>query len=200
MAERTKEKSLRTKAETALSQRQEVPPLAKASMDKERLIHELQVHQIELEMQNDELRKAQEEIETSRSKYMDLYDFAPVGYFTLDNKGVILEANLTGAKLLGVERGLLLKTAFSVFIMADDQDLFQDCRRKVFQIPGRQSCEVRLKRCSISLPATWDGRSMIFVTISNTRMWKRKPRRFWTPFRPRKWRFPPKMAAGISCA
>jgi PAS domain-containing protein len=70
--------------------------------DTQKLIHELQVYQIELEMQNEELRKAQAELEESRSKYFDLYELAPIGYFTLDKKGLILEANLTGANLLGV--------------------------------------------------------------------------------------------------
>ncbi len=145
MAERAKKDPLRGKAEKALSEKTKLPQRI-SSDDREKLIHELQVHQVELEMQNDELRKAQEELEASRSKYLNLYDFAPVGYFTLDKMGGILEANLTGAALLGIERGLLLKTPFLLFIMPDDQDLFRECQRKVFQIPGRQSCEVRLKR------------------------------------------------------
>ncbi len=109
MPNRAKKNILRRKAESLISQKQEVfLPQKNSPEDMEKLIHELQVHQVELEMQNDEVRKAQEEVEESRSRYMDLYDFAPVGYFTLDNKGVILEANLTGAELLGIERGLLL--------------------------------------------------------------------------------------------
>ena len=104
-------KHLRKKAEKILSEKKQVPQKI-SSGDVEKLIHELQVHQIELEMQNDELRKAQAEIEESRSRYVDLYDFAPVGYFTLDNKGVIGEANLTGASLLGAERKLLPRHLF----------------------------------------------------------------------------------------
>ena len=78
----------------------------------QKLVHELQMHQIELDMQNEELRRSQGETEAAWAKYADLYDFAPIGYFTFDPQGVILEANLTGARLLGVERGSLLRTPF----------------------------------------------------------------------------------------
>ncbi len=72
------------------------------------LVHELRVHQVELEMQNEELRRAQAEIEESRARYADLYDFAPVGYLTLDERGLVMEANLTLAKQLGIERTHLI--------------------------------------------------------------------------------------------
>jgi PAS domain-containing protein len=114
MNDRSKRNRLRKKAEIVLSKKKEAPRKI-CSAEMEKLIHELQVHQVELEMQNDELRKAQEEIERSRSKYVDLYDFAPVGYFTPDKKGVIIEANLTGASLLEVEGASLLRTPFSYF-------------------------------------------------------------------------------------
>src|ERR1700682_3584242 len=71
------------------------------------LLHDLRVHQIELEMQNEELRRTQEALEASRARYFDLYDLAPVGYFTISNKGLILEANFTAATLFGVARGAL---------------------------------------------------------------------------------------------
>ena len=86
-----------------------------------RLIHDLQVHQIELEMQNDELRLSQARLEESRSKYADLYDFAPVGYLTLDGQDRIVEANLTAATFLGVERSKLLSRTFSQFLADEDQ-------------------------------------------------------------------------------
>ena len=145
MKVRSEKTPLRKRAEKTLSAKREAGEKT-PSADMKKLIHELRVHQIELEMQNDELRKAQQEIEESRSRYVDLYDFAPVGYFTLDGKGVIVEANLTGASLLGFERNLLLKTPFSLYVMPEDIDLFFEYRRKIFQIPGRQSCELRLKK------------------------------------------------------
>ncbi len=76
------------------------------------LCHELEVHQIELEMQNEELRRVQAELAASEEKYRDLYEFAPVGYFTLESSGQIREANLAGASLLGAERALLVNNRF----------------------------------------------------------------------------------------
>jgi len=89
MEDRSEKTPLRKRAEKILSKKQEAGEKT-SSADMEKLIHNLQVHQIELEMQNDELRKAQQGIEESRSRYVDLYDFAPEGYFTLDGKGVIV--------------------------------------------------------------------------------------------------------------
>lgn len=80
------------------------------------LIHELQVYQIELEMQNDELRRTQLELEESRNKYVDLYDFAPIGYFSLNKHGLITGVNLAGADLFGMERAYLLKRKFFGFV------------------------------------------------------------------------------------
>ena len=116
--------------------------------DKEtqQLIHELQVHQIELEMQNEELRKAQAELEESRARYSDLYDFAPVGYFTFDRSGLILEANLTAAKELVEERNWLLNKPFRTYIVTEDRNIFDDHLKKVLASENRQTCEIRLKR------------------------------------------------------
>jgi PAS domain S-box-containing protein len=138
--------ALRKKAEERLSKQTSKPLHDLSASDSLNLIHELQVHQIELEMQNEELRAAQVELEKSRSIYSDLYDYAPVGYFTLDNKGIITGVNLTGSAQLGLERGSLLKKTFTMFIHKNDQDTFYLHRQKVFKNRTKLSCEVRLKR------------------------------------------------------
>ena len=111
-----------------------------------RALHELRVHQIELEMQNEELRRTQEELEVSRARYFDLYDLAPVGYFTLSEQGLILEANLTAAKLLGVARGALVKQPLSRFILPEDQDIHYRHRKQLLETGAPQSWELRLLR------------------------------------------------------
>jgi PAS domain S-box-containing protein len=115
----------------------EIPP-----DDVKKLIEHLQVHQIELEMQNEELRRAQLELEEARDKYSDLYDFAPVGYFAISDKGVILEANLTGATMLGVERALMIGKPFSKFINRDDQDIYYHHQRELIETESKQTCEL----------------------------------------------------------
>lgn len=91
-----------------------------------RLLHELQVHQIELEMQNEDLVRANEEAEALRDKYRDLYDFAPVGYFTLASDGSILESNLAGAALLGCGRSKLVGHRLREFMQAESRPLFEE--------------------------------------------------------------------------
>ncbi len=114
--------------------------------DMQSLIEELHVHQIELELQNEELRRAQLEIEAARDEFLNLYDFAPVGYFTIDEKGMIQKVNLTGAGMLGCERGTLARTPFSRFIYKDDQDIFYYHRRQVISSQIKKTCELRLVR------------------------------------------------------
>ena len=112
-----------------------------------KLVHELEVYQIELEQQNAELRRAQEELELSRNTYAELYDFAPVGYFTFNVRGLIREVNLTGAQLLGAERRKLTNKPFSGFIAdADGREVYSDHLKKVLQRQGMQRCEIRLTR------------------------------------------------------
>ena len=88
-----------------------------------RILHELRVHQIELEMQNEELRRSQAELSASQARYFDLYDFAPVGYIILSEKGLILESNLTAATLLGVARGEMVQQPISRFVIEEDHDM-----------------------------------------------------------------------------
>ncbi|MBN1578209.1 MAG: PAS domain-containing sensor histidine kinase [Chitinispirillaceae bacterium] len=109
-----------------------------------RTLHELRVHQIELEMQNEELRRAQVELETSHARYFDLYDLAPVGYCTISDKNLILEANLMIADLLGKTRGALVKQPFSRFILPEDQDIYYTFCRLLFKEMTPHVCELRL--------------------------------------------------------
>ena len=114
-----------------------------------RALHELHVHQIELEMQNEELRRAQTELEALRARYFDLYDLAPVGYVTLGEQEVILEANATIATLLGVPRDALVNQPITRFVFKDDQDLYYRHRNqfKEFLEPnacGPRACELRM--------------------------------------------------------
>ena len=97
------------------------------------LLHELRVHQIELEMQNEELRRSQSEIETVRARYFDLYDLAPVGYLTFSEKGLILEANFAAATMIGVVRSNLLKKPMSQFISPEDQNAYFLQRKKLLK-------------------------------------------------------------------
>lgn len=116
------------------------------SGDLKRLIHELQVHKVELEIQNEELRKAQSEIERSRSRYADLYDFGPAGHYIFDQTGLVKELNLSAAKLLGAERSLIIDKPFQVFIAPEYADAFTRHRLSVLRHGDRQRCELKLVR------------------------------------------------------
>ena len=138
-----KSETLRKQAERAI--RGQTVDLQKLSAeDIRRMIHELQVHQIELEMQNEELRRTQIELEESRNRYSNLYDFAPIGYFTFDKNGLIMEVNLTGANILGTERSFLIKKPFSLYIDFGSRDVFYLHLRNVFRTNTRQTCEIKL--------------------------------------------------------
>jgi PAS domain S-box-containing protein len=136
---------LRHQAEARL--KQSPPPLSPTPLQEaHHLVQELRVHQVELEMQNEELRRVQLELEESRDRFARLYDSAPVGYLTLNAEGVIREANLTAASLLGLERHALVKQKFSRFIAPDSQDDFYLHRRQVFTCTGRQTCDLQMRR------------------------------------------------------
>ena len=110
------------------------------------VLHELEVHQIELEMQNEELRRAQLALKESRDRYVDLYEFAPVGYLTLTSEGLISEVNLTGAVLLGEERKKLLRRRFDRFVTREDKDRYHRLFVNLMQHDERQACELALQR------------------------------------------------------
>jgi PAS domain S-box-containing protein len=139
----TRFKKLRRQAEERL--RDKVGDVSgKALDDAKQLIHELEVHQVELEMQNEELRNTQEKLVESRDNYHELYDFAPVGYFTLDEKALIRQVNLTGANLLGMQRSKLINTKFYHYILPDFQDDFYFHCKQIFKSKTKQTFDLKL--------------------------------------------------------
>ena len=137
---------LRRRAEDRLAAKTADLHPPRTEEDALRLVSELEVHQIELEMQNAELRQAQEEIELTRNKYTELYDFAPIGYFTFDKSGLIREVNHNGAQLLGIEKRRLANKPFSSFIAdAAGKNIFSNHLESVLQKQGTQRCEIGIK-------------------------------------------------------
>lgn len=108
------------------------------------LIHELQVHQIELEMQNDQLHLTQVELDHERNRYIDLYNLAPVGYCTINMQGKILEANLTAATLLDTRQSDLINQSITQFILHEDQDIFYMCQKQSEEVGESRTCELRM--------------------------------------------------------
>lgn len=137
------EQSIRKKAEDLLRYGYS-PDDPISDRDLPEIIHELQVHQIELEMQNDELRKAQEEIQKAQKKYFDLFNFAPVGYLTLDERGIVKDINLTGAAMLGRERRFVTERPFIAHLDATQRE-FMAHLAAVFNAQQPQTCELTLK-------------------------------------------------------
>jgi PAS domain S-box-containing protein len=148
---------LRSQAEAKLSERKKkaaAPPATES--DLQRLVYELEVHQIELEMQNEEMVRSRAQVEAGLRQYTDLYDFAPIGYFTLAHDGTIHQVNLTGANLLGVERGALMKRRFGVFVSAQSRTTFSAFLDDVFTSGSNETCEVTILK---------DGSAPRFVQI-----------------------------------
>jgi len=112
--------------------------------DVKKLVHELQVHQIELEMQNDELRLAYKTAETALKKYTMLYDLSPMGYFTIDSEGIISELNFTGADMLHDRRFSLVNANFKLFVSEKSLPVFNDFLTNVFSSNAKESCSVFL--------------------------------------------------------
>ena len=134
---------LRQKAEEELKNRKSTKAILE--VDNLKLIHELQVHQIELEMQNEELVKAREEAEAAMEKYTDLYDFAPSGYVTLSEEGNIVDLNFSAAEMLVSNRSQLKSIRFGLHITPESIELFNDFFERTFRFREKQSCELLLK-------------------------------------------------------
>ncbi len=132
------------RVETHLKLRAAQKQLEQEITDSNQVEEALRTHQIELEMQNAELLRTQKHLEQIWEKYADLYNFAPVGYCTFDAQGIILEANLTAASLLGVKRDRLIKQRFYHWIIEEDRDKFFLHLRTLFDTKTRQTCQLRL--------------------------------------------------------
>jgi PAS domain-containing protein len=140
----TEAEMLRKKAEKQLKENQNKIDTSAMETDVKKLLHELQVHQIELEMQNEELKEAYDTAETALKKYTMLYDFSPMGYFTLDGEGSIIDLNFTGAEMIGNKRFSLLNSNFKLFIAEESLPVFNKFLSKVFTSDTKESCEVLL--------------------------------------------------------
>lgn len=114
--------------------------------DTQRLLHELEVHQIELEMQNEQMIQQQKEMEATLNTYADLYAFAPVGYFVLTRDGTVRSANMTGTNLLGEGMSDLIMRRFGVFIAPQSRPIFNAFIEKVFTSTNRETCEIPLQK------------------------------------------------------
>jgi PAS domain S-box-containing protein/putative nucleotidyltransferase with HDIG domain len=162
---RLTEERLREKRKSQRSEVGGLPAitLAKAGQrtkeETQRLLHELQVHQVELEMQNEELRQAQAEMEAGLERYTDLHNFAPVGCFSLDRNGAISQVNLTGASLLGIERSRLVNRRFGLFVSDESRPAFNAFLKKVFENQAKETYEVALRT---------DGNEPVWVHIEAT--------------------------------
>lgn len=149
--------NLKKRAEGLLSEgSSQVSGLSSEAIQK--IIHDLRTFQIELMLQNEELQEHQLQLDESRALYQDLYDHAPVGYFTFDGRGRIVAVNRTGSRLLGLEKDLLLQKPFTFFMREDDSDLFYLHLKKVFAAGSKQTCALMLfKEESHSIYAQLDS-------------------------------------------
>ena len=135
-------------------------------------LHELGVHQIELEMQNEELRRAQLELDTARERYFDLYDLAPVGYCTVSEEGLILESNLTMSELLGISKSVIVQSPLSRFIIKEDQDANYLHHKRLFAGDGKQDFDLRMLKTDgtvfwahMAAVAAWDTEGTLVARV-----------------------------------
>lgn len=170
---------LRRRAEALLREKQKNQPSAAGTgrtvHDTQRLVQELQIHQIELEMQNEQLERARAETEVALERYIDLYEFAPSGYFTLGRDGTIRQANLTGSKLLGLDRSRLVNCRFGLFVAESSRPVLLAFMAKVFASYSRETCEAMLLRegkppfyARIEARCTDDGQECRAVVVDIT--------------------------------
>jgi hypothetical protein len=170
---------LRIKAEEQLSKKQKKEETPVLETDVKKLLHELQVHQIELEMQNEELRQANDTAEAAVKKYTMLYDFAPMGYFTLDYDGTICDLNFTGAEMLGEKRFALVNSNFKLFVADESKATFNSFFTKVYTGKTKESCELILgydngPMCHIYIEGilTFDDRKCLLSVVDITDLLK----------------------------
>lgn len=152
--------ALRKRAEAQLQERGPASTGERTALETSRLLHELQVHQIELEMQNDALEQTRDDMETLLASYIDLYDNAPVCYLTVDRIGAVKQMNLTGARLLGIERTRSGQPRFGLFVSPPDRKAFSDFVERVFANGTADGCEITL---------SVEGRAPLAVRIEGSR-------------------------------
>jgi PAS domain-containing protein len=162
---------VRKKAEELLKASPPKNRLKSSEAEMQKLIHELEVHQIELELQNEELIRTKEELEITNKKYIELYDFSPFSYFTLSKEGEIIELNLSAAKMLDRERVNLKNKLFKLFVSEGTKSVFNVFLDRVFKEKTKQSCDLTLltkENLSLYVHVTGillEGKEQCFVNI-----------------------------------
>ncbi len=142
---------LRKKAEELLKETQQKEVVLEGEADLKRLVHELQVSQIELEMQNEELRQAYQTAETALKKFTMLFDLSPMGYLILDPEAAICELNFTAADMLGERRFSLINSNFKLHLSEESKSVFNNFYKKIYTTSAKESCEVVLAYSKESL-------------------------------------------------
>ena len=137
---------LRQRAERLLDADENGDLATNSPSEAKQLLHELLVHQIELEMQNEELRSTQQQLDASQARYFDLYDLAPIGYLTFDDRRLIQECNLFAAKMIGVNRNTLIKAPISQILLKEDQIIFYENLKVCVELAVPVHFEMRLLR------------------------------------------------------
>ena len=177
LSEQNTKPSLRARAEASFKENVNLTLPDNLTRDAvNQLLHELHVHQIELEMQNEELRESHHALDVIRTRYFDLYDLAPIGYLTLNQHGIIQQANLTVADMLGLVRSTLIKKPLTKLIFKADQDVFYLNHKQLINSGDPQSFDLRIinngdtplwVNCVITLAQNLDAEPEIRVVISD---------------------------------